>query len=138
MVVLELSLRFSALLTLLGAVLGAYGMIAPRALARLSGLEVGPEGAPFAALRATFGGTLLMHAATFTAIVEAPKIGSCLAAAVGATWLGRAAGRAVSALLTRRTSRRQIVLLMVEGAAGVCLWAPLWSYLSLIRRGFEI
>jgi hypothetical protein len=138
MVALELSLRFAALLTLLGAVLGAYGMIAPRALAGLSGLETGPEGAPYPALRATFGGTLLMHAATFTALVEAPRIGSCLAAAVGAAWLGRSAGRAVSALLSRRTTRRQVVLLLAEAAAGVCLWAPLWNYIDLIRRGFAV
>jgi hypothetical protein len=70
--------------------------------------------------------------------VEAPRIGSCLAAAVGAAWLGAAAGRAVSAILSRRTSRRQIVLLGAEAVAGVCLWAPLWSYLGLIRRGFAV
>jgi hypothetical protein len=135
MAALEISLRFAALLTLVGAVIGAYGLIAPRAIAGLSGQRTNPDETPFTALRGAFGGMLLMHAASFTALIEAPKIGSCLAAAVGAGWLGRSAGRAIASLLARRTPRRQMILLLTEAFVGIALWAPLWIYLDLIRNG---
>ena len=65
MVALELSLRLASLLTLLGALLGAYGLIAPRGAARLGGLPLGPGGEPYAPVRAVCGGVLLMHAVSF-------------------------------------------------------------------------
>ena len=138
MATLELWLRLASLLTLLGALLGAYGLIAPRSAAKFAGLIVGPEQSPFAAVRAVCGGCLLMHAASFTALAEAPKIGSCLAAAAGAAWLGQAAGRAISSLLARSPNRRQLALLVVQGLIGLALWAPLWTYLKLIREGARI
>jgi len=135
MVALELWLRLASLLSLLGALLGAYGLIAPRGIAQFFGLSLGPDAAPFTAVRAVFGGVLLMHAASFTALAQAPRIGSCIAAAAGAAWLGQSAGRAVAVLLVKGQSRHQISLLLVEGLVGMALWAPLWTYLKLIREG---
>ena len=138
MVALELWLRLASLLTLLGALLGAYGLIAPRNAGQLAGLSLGLGAAPYAPVRAVCGGILLMNAVTFTALAEAPRIGSCLAAAVGAAWLGQAAGRAVSSLLSRSPNRRQIALLLGEGVVGLALWGPLWTYLRLIREGVRV
>lgn len=138
MIALEFWLRIASLLTGVGALLGAYGLISPGAVAGFFGLKLAPDAEPHGAVRGLFGGVLLMNAASFTALAEAPKIGSCLAAAVGAAWLGQAAGRAVAALLERSVGGRQIGIILVEAAAGVGLWAPLWLYLKLIRQGSPI
>jgi len=138
MIALEFWLRIASLLTGVGALLGAYGLISPASVAGFFGLKLAPDAEPHGAVRGIFGGVLLMHAASFTALAEAPKIGSCLAAAAGAAWLGQAAGRAVAALLERSVGGRQIAIVACEAAAGVGLWAPLWMYLRLIRHGAAV
>ena len=135
---LEFWLRVASLLTGVGALLGAYGLISPISVAAFFGLKLSPGGEPYTAVRGVFGGVLLMHAASFTALAEAPKIGSCLAAAAGSAWLGQAAGRAVAALLSRSVRGRQFAIIAAEVAAGVGLWAPLWIYLRLIRQGSPV
>ena len=135
---LEFWLRIASLLTGVGALLGAYGLISPVSVAGFFGLKLAPGGEPHTAVRGIFGGVLLMHAASFTALAEEPKIGSCLAAAAGSAWLGQAAGRAVAALLHRSVRGRQFAIIAGEAAAGVGLWAPLWIYLRLIRHGSPV
>ena len=138
MIALEFWLRIASLLTGVGALLGAYGLINPSPVAGFFGLKLIADAQPHGAVRGIFGGVLLMHAVSFTALAEAPKIGSCLAAAAGAAWLGQAAGRAVAAMLERNVNGRQIAIIAGEAAAGVGMWAPLWIYLKLIRQGSPV
>ena len=101
-----LALHLASLACALGALDGAYGLIAPRGAARGPGLELA-EGASQSPLRALAGARMISHAATLAVIWTAPAIGACMAAALGAGWLGAAAGRAISFAVERRRARER-------------------------------
>ncbi len=131
------ALHVCALACLLGALDGAYGLIAPRGAARGPGIELA-EGAALAPLRALAGGRLVGNATTLAVLMTAPAVGACLAAALGSAWLGAAVGRAVSIVLERRRAPGDPLRVAGATLLGVATWAPLYLYLQALKasQGF--
>jgi hypothetical protein len=118
----------------IAAFLGA--LIGVLALTGVEVLRPAVEGAPRPPLdvRLTVGAFLLAaHALTAASLLQAPKIGACLAAALGAGWMGAAAAGAV--VLTLRPDRigRRAAAAALRAAMGFALLSPLWAYVQLIR-----
>jgi hypothetical protein len=128
-----LVLQISIAATGVGAFIGGYALMNPTGGRALIGIAADP--AELSGVRALGGAMLLGHAAALAALAQSPAIGSCLAAGLGSAWFGAAAGRAISAVVERRRGWRVLARIGFEAAMGAMLWALLWNYLSLIRRG---
>lgn len=115
-----------------GAFLGAYLMFHP-AGASVLGLAPAKIGAT-AGMRGLGGGLLLAHGVVLTALAQAPPIGACLAAGLGSGWFGATAGLAIGSIVDRRRTRLHLARMFAGLLLGVMLWAPLWAYLSFMRR----
>lgn len=88
--------------------LGALGLLSPERAARLVGLK--PEGRRgLAELRATFGG-LFAAMGLWVLVTQAPAAKLLL----GVGWLGAAVGRAVSVVVDRSVSLRNLAALAIE------------------------
>jgi len=103
----------------------------------LTGLDLsgGPEAAPAPIDRRLAAGAFLLssHAIAAAAIWQLPTVGSCVAAGLGAGWMGMAAAGLVG-MLTR--GDRILVRLAHTGgraAIGVALLAPLWAYVKIMQ-----
>ena len=84
--------------------------------------------------RLNVGGFLLAaHAITAAALWQAPTLGSCFAAGLGAGWIGAAAAGLVG-LMGRTDRLNHRVASVVFGAmVGFALMAPLWAYVQVMR-----
>ncbi len=129
---LALTLKLAILASGLGAFIGGYVLIHPEGAAGLTGADRSQGRGT--ALRALGGALLLGHAATLATLAQAAPIGSCLAAGLGAGWFGAAAGRSIGAMV-ERGGPRPLLRIGFEAAMGLLLWAPLWTYLRMIREG---
>jgi hypothetical protein len=115
-------LEFSHVLHLLGALvtlgMGVFGLLRPRAAARLVGLE--PTGRlGLSELRATYGG--IFAALGAFAIATRDEVAFAL---VGAAWLGAAAARIGDALLAGDRSRPVWRAALFEAALALLLLSP--------------
>jgi predicted membrane channel-forming protein YqfA (hemolysin III family) len=87
-------------------------------------------------VRATYGGLFFVsHAGVALALIASPKIGACMAAALGLAWSGAALGRIVSMAIDRAANRFNLFATLFEGLMGIALATPLWAYLRLIYQG---
>ena len=127
-----LALQLAIVACALGALDGAYGLIAPLAGAKRSGTELA-DGASTASLRALSGARLASHAATLAVLTVFPTVGACMAAGLACGWLGASAGRALAILIERRRKSSDLLRVLGAAAMGVVLWTPLWLYLQLMR-----
>jgi hypothetical protein len=85
--------------------------------------------------RLTLGSYLLAsHAITAAALWQAPTIGSCLAASLGAGWLGAAAASLIAMMSQPDRPVRRIAHTAFRAAVGFALVSPLWSYVEIMKR----
>ena len=73
------------------------------------------------------------HGVTAAALWQAPKIGSCMAAALGAGWLGAAAAGLIALMAAPERPGRRAAAAAFRAAVGFALLAPLWGYVQLMR-----
>lgn len=130
---LTLSLWIATAAAVVGALVGAWTLTQPETSLARAGLRSGdPRTVGLSAGRAVGGAALAAHALTAALLLQAPKIGACLAAALAAAWFGAAAGRTVSAL---RDGAGPVpyAALALELVMSAALAAPLWLYARLLR-----
>lgn len=124
----EAALMAAGVASFLGALAGAMTLGGADPLSVFSGTKP-----PWSA-RLYIGMFLLVsHAVTAGALVEVPKIGSCLAAALGLGWLGAGAAGLVLLAKAERALARRALAVAFQGGVGACLVWPLWAYLEIIR-----
>jgi hypothetical protein len=105
----------------------------------LTGVEIlrpGEPDAPRQPLDVRYGvGAFLLaaHVLTAAALLQAPKIGACLAASLGAGWMGAAAAGAVALSVQQTRMGRRAATVALRTALGFALLSPLWAYLQLIH-----
>ncbi|MBC6982587.1 hypothetical protein [Caulobacter sp. 17J80-11] len=123
---LEIALVLGGLAAFAGA---AVGMLA------LGGWDAADLGfSPPSGQRLTIGAYLLAsHAVTAATLWQAPKIGSCLAASLGAGWLGAAAAGLIALAAAPANPAKRARAAAFRAAMGLALLAPLWAYVQLIR-----
>lgn len=137
MTTLHLSLLLALIACLIGGGLGLLALTRPTRVLNMVGLSL-TEGVAhsLSEVRATYGGLFFVsHAGVALALVASPKIGACMAAALGLAWSGAALGRVVSMALDRALKRFNIFATLFEGLMGIALATPLWAYLRLIYQG---
>jgi hypothetical protein len=106
------------------------------ALSGAIGLTMRAPGTPIAPPEARWGlgGFLLAsHAITAAALWQAPTVGSCMAASLGAGWIAAAAAGLVALMLKTDQAPRRAVAIAIRAAIGFALFAPLWAYIQLMR-----
>lgn len=139
MTTLHMSLFLAVVACLIGAGLGALALLRPSRVLTMVGLSL-REGVPHSVseVRATYGGPFFVsHAGTALALALSPKIGSCMAAALGLAWSGAAFGRVVSMISDRTVSRFNLGATSFEALMGLALATPLWAYMRLIHQALN-
>lgn len=134
---LHLSLLLAVIACLIGGGLGVLALTRPARVLKMVGLSL-TEGVThsLSEVRATYGGLFFVsHAGVAVALVSSPKIGACMAAALGLAWSGAALGRIVSMVIDRAANRFNLFATLFEGLMGIALATPLWAYLRLIYQG---
>ena len=137
MTTLHLSLLLAVMACLIGGGLGLLALLRPARVLKMVGLSLS-EGLSHSVseVRATYGGLFFVsHTGVAMALAVSPKIGACMAAALGLAWSGAALGRVVSMALDRAVNRFNIFATLFEGLMGIALATPLWAYLRLIYQG---
>lgn len=129
---LKLSLVAGAVGALAGVMAGALAMLGTD----LSG--AGPhEAHPPAPLDRRLGiGAFLLssHAIAAAALWQLPTVGSCIAAGLGAGWLGAAAAGLIGMLSQPGGSLgMRAVHVFMRAGIGVALLAPLWAYMKILQ-----
>lgn len=129
---LKISLIAGAVAALAGIMAGALAMLGTD----LSGAAPG-EGDPPAPLDQRLGvGAFLLssHAITAAALWQLPTVGSCIAAGLGAGWMGAAAAGLIG-MLSQPTGNlgMRAVHVVVRAAIGVALLSPLWAYVKIMQ-----
>lgn len=137
MTTLHLCLLLAVIACLIGAGLGVLALARPARVLKMVGLSLSEGvGHSLSEVRATYGGLFFVsHAGVAVALAASPKIGACMAAALGLAWSGAALGRVVSMALDRAINRFNIFATLFEGLMGISLATPLWAYLHLIYQG---
>lgn len=81
-------------------------------------------------------GTFLLsaHVTAAATLWVAPKIGACVAAGLGAGWLGAAAAGVLLLAEAERGLARRALTVLFQAAMGVCLWSPLWAWLRVLKH----
>ena len=133
---LHLCLFLAVIACLIGGGLGVLALTRPARVLKMVGLSL-TEGVThsLSEVRATYGGLFFVsHAGVAVALVSSPKIGACMAAALGLAWSGAALGRVVSMALDRAANRFNLFATLFEGLMGSALATPLWAYLRLIYQ----
>ncbi len=93
-------------------------------------------GDPIAPLdrRLAVGAFLLSsHAIAAAALWQLPTVGSCIAAGLGAGWMGTAAAGLVGMLSSPDRIGARLAHIASRTAVGVALLAPLWAYMKLMQ-----
>lgn len=123
---LEIALVLGGLAAFAGAVTG---------MLTLGGWDAADLGfSPPSSQRLTVGAYLLAsHAVTAAALWQAPKIGSCLAAGLGAGWLGAAAAGLIALMAAPERPGKRAAAAGFRALVGLALLAPLWGYVQLMR-----
>ncbi|MBX7249053.1 MAG: hypothetical protein K1X35_08440 [Caulobacteraceae bacterium] len=94
------------------------------------------EGDPTAPLdqRLAIGAFLLSsHAIAVAAIWQLPQVGACIAAGLGAGWMGAAAAGAIGLLSQPERVWLRVTHIVVRLCIGAALLAPLWTYMRLMQ-----
>lgn len=105
----------------------------------LIGVELlgpGAPGAPAAPLdrRLAVGAYLLSsHVIAAAAIWQMPTVGSCIAAGLGAGWMGAAAAGMVGMMSQADRIGARMAHIMIRAAIGIALLAPLWAYVRIMQ-----
>lgn len=129
---LKISLVAGAVGALAGVMAGALAMLGTD----LSGAPA-QEAQPPAPLDRRLGvGAFLLssHAIAAAALWQLPTVGSCIAAGLGAGWMGAAAAGLIGMLsqpgggLGMRAAQ-----VLFRAAIGVALLAPLWAYMKILQ-----
>ena len=135
MTTLHMSLFLAVIACLMGAGLGALALLRPGRVLTMVGLSL-REGVAHSVseVRATYGGLFFVsHSGTALALALSPKIGACMAAALGLAWSGAAFGRVVSMITDRTVNRFNLGATAFEAVMGLTLATPLWAYMRLIH-----
>jgi hypothetical protein len=119
-----------------GAAAFAGALVGVLALSGKLSLEAKTPGAPHPTMesRLSLGSFLLAsHALAAATLWQAPTVGACMAAALGAGWIASAAaGLVVLMSKTDRVSRRSLAIAL-RAAVGFALLSPLWAYVQVMR-----
>lgn len=84
--------------------------------------------------RLTVGAYLLAaHAVAAAGLWQVPTIGACLAASLGAGWIGAGAAGLVGLMSRHDHLRRRVLTVVFRLALGFGLFAPLWAYVRLMQ-----
>jgi len=133
MIGLQASLIAGAVGALAGIMAGALAMLGTD----LSGGGPRDEAPPMAPLdrRLAVGAFLLAaHAIAAAAIWQLPTIGACIAAGLGAGWMGAAAAGVVGLFSQPGPGAgMRVVHVLVRAAIGAAMLAPLWAYMKLMQ-----
>lgn len=131
---LEQALKTAMLAGIVASVAGAF--LGALLLAGVDPMRLGRSGggAPDQGVRLQVG-TFLMaaHVAAAAALLVAPKVGSCVAAGLGAGWIGAAAGGFVLLAAAERNLAARLGAALFQAAMGAAMWAPLWTFLRVLR-----
>jgi hypothetical protein len=133
---LHLSLFLAVVACLIGGGLGALALVRPARVLKMVGLSL-TEGVGYSLseVRATYGGLFFVsHGGVALVLATSPKIGACMAAALGLAWSGAALGRLFSMAADKAVNRFNVGATVFEGLMGVALVTPLWAYLRLIYQ----
>lgn len=124
LIALKLALACAGVAAFLGGCVGALMIAAARRGAASGVLAAGPAAGGF---------VLGAHAAAVAALWDAPTIGACLAAALGAGWVGAAAAALTNALLVRPFRPRRAGAALAMAVLGAAHLFPLWVYVAIMR-----
>jgi hypothetical protein len=84
--------------------------------------------------RMTLGSWILAsHAITAAALWQSPKIGACMAAALGAGWIGASVASLAGMAASERGFAKAAGAAALRAGLGAALLAPLWAYVQIIR-----
>ena len=84
--------------------------------------------------RLTVGAFLLAsHAIAAASLWQFPTIGACIAAGLGAGWIGMAAGGLVALMGQPDRVKARVGGVALRAAVGFGLIAPLWAYAQIMR-----
>jgi hypothetical protein len=76
---------------------------------------------------------LSSHAIAAAALWKLPSVGACIAAGLGAGWMGAAAAGMVGMLSRPEHIASKMAHIATRAAVGVALLAPLWAYMRLMQ-----
>lgn len=94
----------------------------------------GERGAAPLDRRLAIGAFLLSsHAIAAAGLWQLPTVGSCLAAALGAGWMGAAAAGLVAMMSQTDQIGLRMAHVVLRACVGLTLLAPLWAYVKLMR-----
>jgi len=122
-------------MTLIAGGLGAFagGMAGVLTLSGTDLTGAGGEPAPLDRRLALGAYLLASHAVAAGALWQVPTVGSCIAAGLGAGWLGAAAAGLIA--LLNKPGRTTWRLAQIAGrlAIGLTMLAPLWAYVKIMQ-----
>lgn len=119
----------------LGAFAGAMAGVLVISGSAVGELEPGTPPAPLDR-RLSMGAFLLSsHAIAAAGLWQLPTVGSCLAAGLGAGWMGAAAAGLVGMLTQTDRIGLRMAHIVLRACVGVTLLAPLWAYVKLLSIG---
>ncbi|HYE43035.1 MAG TPA: hypothetical protein VEA15_06530 [Caulobacteraceae bacterium] len=119
----------------LGAFAGAMAGVLVISGSTVGDLEPGAAPAPLDR-RLSIGAFLLSsHAIAAAGLWQLPTVGSCLAAGLGAGWMGAAAAGLVGMLTQTDKIGLRMSHIVLRACVGVTLLAPLWAYVKLLAVG---
>ena len=67
------------------------------------------------------------------ALWRLPSVGSCIAAGLGAGWMGAAAAGVIGLVTMPDRIAHRLGHIVARFFVGVCLLAPLWAYIKLMQ-----
>lgn len=86
--------------------------------------------------RLTIGAFLLSsHAIAAASLWQLPQVGACIAAGLGAGWMGAAAAGLVGMLTQTDRIGMRMAQISLRAAIGLSLLAPLWAYVKILNMG---
>ncbi len=100
------------------------------------GLAPRAQGAPLPPLEARWGlGAFLLasHAVVAAALWQAPTVGACMGASLGAGWIAAAAAGLVALMFNPDQAPRRGLAIAFRAAMGFALFAPLWAYIQVMK-----
>lgn len=128
---LKAALIAGAIGSLVGVMAGGLALLGTD----LSGAPAGakPELEPLDRRLAVGAFLLSSHAIAGAALWQLPTVGSCIAAGLGAGWMGAAAAGLVGMLSQPERIGVRMAHIALRAAVGVGLLAPLWAYIRIMQ-----
>lgn len=128
---LKLALIAGAISSLAGVMAGGLALLGTD----LTGAAANERAEPAPLDRRLAVGAFLLssHAIAAAALWQLPTVGSCIAAGLGAGWMGAAAAGLVGMLSQPERIVVRMAHIAVRAAVGVGLLAPLWAYIRLMQ-----